>query len=165
MKTTHKELMIVDSKESNINNTIKNIVLAKEAKKSINELISNSLHSLMTDINYLFIVEKNKPEYSNFNNKSIALLVLTNNSINHSEDTRLLLNVLSNGLTIHLSLKFSVIKYAFNQFLKGNISKSKFNDETKLLNEIISIKEAIKIQNAKQLINDIEVIDVNLITL
>ena len=147
-----------------INENVSTIKKAKEVKKIMNDIIHVNTHALMINIKDLFNDYKAKDAYKNFNNKSIALLVLHDENINHSKDTKLLLEIMANGLTVHINLKFATLKYAYNQFKKGNISKNNFNNMEKLLKKVAEIKTETRLINAKKIVNESnEVIEVELL--
>ena len=147
-----------------INENVSTIKKAKEVKKIMNDIINVNTHALMVNIKSLFNDYKTKEAYKKFNNKSIALLVLHDESITHSKDTKMLLEIMANGLTVHIDLKFTTLKYAYNQFKIGKISKNNFNNMEKLLKKISEIKAETRLINAKKIVNESnEVIEVELL--
>ena len=150
--------------QNTINESISTIKKAKDVKKAMNDIINTNTHALMVNIKSLFNEYKMKEAYSHFNNKSIALLVLHDEKITHSKDTRLLLEMMANGLTVHIDLKFATLKYAYNQFKIGKISKNNFNNMEKLLKKVAEIKAQTRLTNAKKIVNESkEIIEVELL--
>ena len=151
--------------QNTINENVSTIKKAKDVKKIMNDIINTNTHALMVNIKSLFDDYKAKEPYSHFNNKSIALLVLHDENINHSKDTKMLLEIMTNGLTVHIDLKFATLKYAYNQFKIGKISKNNFNNIEKLLKKVAEIKAETRLINAKKIVNGSnEVIEVELLT-
>jgi len=147
-----------------INENVSTIKKAKDVKKIMNDIINANTHALMINIKALFNDYKMKEAYKKFNNKSIALLVLHDEKITHSKDTKILLEMMANGLTVHISLKFTTLKFAYNQFKKGNISKNIFNNMEKLLKKVAEIKAQTRLINAKKIVNENkEIIEVELL--
>jgi len=147
-----------------INENVSTIKKAKDVKKIMNDIININTHALMVNIKSLFNEYKMKEAYSHFNNKSIALLVLHDEKINHSKDTKLLLEMMANGLTIHIDLKFATLKFAYNQFKIGKISKNNFNNMEKLLKKVAEIKAETRLINAKKILDESnEIIEVELL--
>jgi len=150
--------------QNTINESISTIKKAKQVKKAMNDIINVNTHALMVNIKALFDDYKTKEAYKDFNNKSIALLLLHDEKINHSKDTKMLLEMMANGLTVHIDLKFATLKYAYNQFKKGNISKNNFNNMEKLLKKVAEIKTETRLINAKKIVNESnEIIEVELL--
>ena len=139
--------------QNTINESISTIKKAKEVKKIMNDIINVNTHALMVNIKSLFNDYKTKEAYKDFNNKSIALLVLHDEKINHSKDTKMLLEMMANGLTIHIDLKFATLKFAYNQFKIGKISKNNFNNMEKLLKKVAEIKAETRLINAKKILD------------
>ena len=140
--------------QNTINESISTIKKAKDVKKIMNDIINVNTHALMVNIKALFNDCKAKEAYSHFNNKSIALLILHDEKINHSKDTKMLLEIMANGLTVHIDLKFTTLKFAYNQFKIGKISKNNFNNMEKLLKKISEIKAETRLTNAKKIVNE-----------
>jgi len=140
--------------QNTINENVSTIKKAKDVKKIMNDIINTNTHALMVNIKSLFDDYKAKEPYSHFNNKSIALLILHDEKINHSKDTKMLLEIMANGLTVHIDLKFTTLKFAYNQFKIGKISKNNFNNMEKLLKKISEIKAETRLTNAKKIVNE-----------
>ena len=150
-------IITVETTENQVNNSVDNIAKIKSAKKALNEMLSIEYKILMQNVNQL--MDEQKLKEPTFSNKSNAKIVLSNinmqsNTALISNDILILIGLMANGLTIHYNLKFSSLKSAFKNFKSGLISKSAFNDLTKLLVRLDEIKVDKMLTNAQKLVNE-----------